>query len=218
MFIKFFALPFPLLLFLSMSCLAETPKVRSSEPESQYLGMNIDVVGRDFVDSFSVAPGKFLLIDKALSDVRIKKDEANGLNKFYALVAYNLRVNNAKPSATRFLYLQCPVTRITYLDRSPPPKKEMIDGEMRLVYSINHEVLSKEFLDSGSYSFLSSPTDKVPQLSKEFPMSGKLSQITPPLELLPLEAMCAKIQLTYAEYLWSETFRKITLKKFGILE
>lgn len=217
MFIKFFVLPFSLLLLAVTPCFAETVEVRTSEPSSQYLGLNIALEGRNFVDSFPVAPDKSIFIYDKLTDVRIKKDTVDGLNKFYALIAYSLHSSNAKPSATRFLYMQCPVTRETYIDRSPPPKKQMLDGEMRLVYSIKHDVLKEEFLSLGYYSFLSSSDDVVPQLSKNFPMAGKFGQRTP-IDLLHLELMCSQIQGAYAEYKWSESFRDITLKKFGISE
>lgn len=104
MFIKSFTLSFPLLLWIATPCFAETVEVRTNEPSSQYLGMKIDLVGRAFVDSFSVAPGKSLFISKSLTDVRIKKDNVDGLNKFHALVAYSLHSGNAKPSEPRFLY------------------------------------------------------------------------------------------------------------------
>lgn len=214
---KSFSLLLSLFLFLSTSCFAETVEVRTSEPLSQYLGVKIALEGRKFVDSFPVASGKSIFVYDKLTDVRIKKDKVDGLNKFSALIGYSLHSNAAKPSDVRFLYVQCPVTRETYIDRSPPPKEEMLDGEMRLVYQIKHEILNEEFLSLGSYSFLSSPDDVVPQLSNNFPMVGKFGQLTP-IELIPIEAMCAQIQLVYAEYRWSETFRKVTLKKFGISE
>ena len=218
MFIKFLALPLSLFLLLLNPCFAQGVQVSTNEPKSKHLGMTIDLAGRDFVGDFPIVPGKSIFVDKDFTDVRIKKDTATGFNKFYALVAYNLHVTNAKPSAMRFLYLQCPVTRTTYIDRSPPFTKQMINGEMRLASSVIHEELSKEFLDAGSYAFLSSAENKVPPFSKTFPMSGKMNQTNAPLELIALEAMCLKFQLAYAEYSWSETFRKITLKDFGISE
>lgn len=215
---KLLALSLSLFLFLLTPCFAQGVQVSTNEPRSEHLGMTIDLSGRDFVDDVLVAPGKSIFVNKRFTDVRIKKDRVTGFNKFYALVAYNLHVTNAKPSAMRFLYLQCPVTRTTYIDRSPPFTKQMINGEMRLASFVIHEELSKEFLDPGSYEFLSSTEDIVPPFSKTFPMSGKMNQTYPPLELIALEAMCAKIQLAYAQYSWSETFRKVTLKKFGISE
>ena len=216
MFIKSFTLSFPLLLWIATPCFAETVEVRTNEPSSQYLGMKIDLVGRAFVDSFSVAPGKSLFISKSLTDVRIKKDNVDGLNKFHALVAYSLHSGNAKPSEPRFLYVKCPVTRETYIDRSVF-KDEMIDGVMYSAMRVDQEVLSKKFLSLGSYSFLSSPDDVVPLLSSNFPMVGKFGKLTP-IELIPIEAMCLKIEVAHAEYQWNESFRKITLKKFCILE
>lgn len=198
--------------FVSTLCFAEDIQVDINEPEDKDIGMKIDMLGRDFTEKIIIDKSNFLLINKELTDIRIKKDNKNGLNKFSALVAYNLYAKNSKPSDNRFLYVQCPITRKTYVDQSPPPKEKMIGGEMRLVYEIDHEVLSEEFLDSGSYSFLSSSDDKVPQLSNTFPMVGKVNQ------LIDIEAMCLDIQLAYDNYLWAEIFRDITLKKFGILE
>ena len=218
MFIKLFALPFSLFLLLLKPCFAQAIEVSTTEPDSQHLGMVIDLAGRDFVGDFPVAPGKSVFVNKEFTDVRIKKDEVTGFNKFYALVAYNLHVRNAKPSAMRFLYLQCPVTRTTYIDRTQPFTKKVINGEVRLATSVVHEDLSKEFLDPGSYAFLSSTEYKVLPFSKTFPMSGKMDQTTAPLELMALEAMCLKLQLVYAKYAWSEAFREITLGKFGISE
>lgn len=112
--------------------------------------------------------------------------------------------------------MKCPVTRETYIDRSVF-KDEMIDGVMYSAMRVDQEVLSKKFLSLGSYSFLSSPDDVVPLLSSNFPMVGKFGKLTP-IELIPIEAMCLKIEVAHAEYQWNESFRKITLKKFGILE
>lgn len=212
MFMKSFALSLSLFLLLSTSCLAEVVKVRTDEPASKHLGMKIDIAGRNFVDSFPVASDKFLSIDKNLTDVRIRKGKVGGLNKFSALVAYRLHVKNAEPSATRFLYVQCPVTRETYIDRSPPPKEIMINGEMRWSLPIDHKVLNKEFLYLGSYSFLSSPEDRVPRLSKDFPMAGKVN------EFILIEAMCLDIRVVYSEYNWAESFRFMSLKNHGISE
>lgn len=218
MFIKFLVIFLTSLLFVSMSCFAEVvkitaaDKVRTNEPDDTYLGMKIDLQGQDFVERITVNRGKFLLVDQSLTDVRIKKDKTNGLNKFYALVAYNLYVNNSKQSPTRFLYVQCPVTRTTYLDRSPHYREDIIDGVDLPVKRVNMDNFKTEVLDSGSYSFLSSPEDKVPLLSNNFPMAGKVSQH------FDIEIMCLKIQLTHAEYQWAETFRQITLEKFGISE
>jgi hypothetical protein len=217
MFMKFSVLPFSLLLLAVTPCFAETVQVRTSEPSSQYLGVKIDLEGRNFVDSFPVAPDKSIFIYDKLTDIRIKKDKVDGLNKFYGLIGYSLHSSNAKPSDTRYLYLQCPVTRETYIDRSPPPKKEMLNGKMSLVYPIKHDVVNKEFLSLGHYSFLSSSDEVVPQLSKNFPMAGKFGLRTP-IDLFHLDLMCAQIEGAYAEYRWSETFRDVTLKKFGISE
>lgn len=212
MLIKFLALPLSLVLFMSVSSFADTVEVRTDEPESQYLGMKIDLQGRDFLKKMAVDKNSFLLIDQQFTDVRVKKDTKNSLNKFYALIGYNLYVNNSKQSPTRFLYVQCPVTRETYVDRSSPFRDEMIDGEILSVQRVNIDVSKKEFLDLGSYSFLSSPKDKVPLLSKNFPMVGKVSQHP------DIEYMCLQIQVAYAGYEWSETFRRITLESFGIFE
>lgn len=199
------------LLFLRPS-FAETVQVRTNEPESKYLGVKVDLKGRDFVDKFPVAPGKFILINKDLVDVRIKKDKVNGLRKFYAFVPYRVQTKGANLSDLKFLYVQCPVTRETYIDRSPPPKEEMIDGEMRTVLRTDYEILTTELLDSGSYSFLSSPEYPISQLSKDFPMVGKVDQF------ILIEAMCVKIEVAHAQYKWDETFRRIMLAKFGISE
>ena len=218
MFIKFFALPSLLSLLLLTPCFAQGVQVRTNEPKSEHLGMAIDLAGQDFGVNFPVAPDKFISVNKRFSDVRVQKDKATGFNKFSALVAYNLHVTNAKPSAMRFLYLQCPVTRTTYIDRTPPFTEQMINGKLQMATSVIHDELSKEFLDPGSYEFLSSTEDKVPPFSRKFPMSGKMNQTNAPVELIVLEAMCLKFELTYAQYSWSETFRKITLEKFGISE
>lgn len=212
MFVKFFALPFSLFLLMVTSCFAETAEISTTEPLSRHLGMKIDLLGRDFIEKITIDKDKFLLVNKELTDVRIKKDTTNDLNKFSALVAYNLYVKNAKPSATRFLYVQCPVTRETYIDRSLPPSEVMIDGVMRLGFSVDHDVLKEEFLSLGSYLFLSSPDDKVPLVSNNFPMVGKVSQN------LDIEVMCLQVLGAYDDYQWSEIFRKITLEKFDISE
>ena len=213
---KFLIISLTSLMFVSTLCFAEDTQVRTTEPESKYLGMKIDLVGHNFVDSFSVAPNKSLSIYKNLTDVRVKKDKVDGLNKFYALVAYSLDTDKATLLGPRFLSVQCPVTRETYLDRSVF-RDEMIDGVMVSAMRIDQEVLSKTFLSLGSYSFLSSPDNLEPKLSNNFPMRGKFGQLTP-LELIPIELMCVQIQGVYAEYGWSETFRSVTLKKFGISE
>lgn len=212
MLLKLSFLSFVLFSLLLKPSFAETVQVRTNEPDSKYLGMKIDLEGRDFVDRFPVAPGKFIVVDKKLTDVRIKQDKVTRLNKFYALVPYSIHMKGSKPSDLKFLYVQCPVTRETYVDRSPPPKEEMVNGKLRTVIHTDYEVLSKEFLDSGSYSFLSSPDYKVSQLSKDFPMEGTVDQF------IFIEAMCLKIAIAHAEYQWDETFRRVMLGKFGISE
>lgn len=215
MFIKFFALPFSLLVFIATSCLAEVVEVKTNEPSSEYVGMRISLQGRDFVERIPLGPNKFISINKDLTDVRILKDKVTGLNKFSALVAYNIHLGKAKPSFTRYLYVQCPVTRETYIDRTPPPTEEFIDGEKVMVFytdKINRKVLREEVLYSGSYSFLSSSEHPVARLSNDFPMVGKVRQF------LPVEAMCLKIQVAHAEDQWSKAFRNLTLKKYGISE
>lgn len=212
MFLKSFVSTSLLLLLLLRPSFAEMVQVRSNEPESKYLGVKVDLKGRDFVDKFPVAPGKFILINKDLTDVRIKKDKVSGLHKFYALVPYRVQAKGADPSDLKFLYVQCPVTRETYIDRSPPPKEEMVDGEMRTVLRTDYEVLTTELLDSGSYSFLSSPEYPISKLSKDFPMVGKVDQF------ILIEAMCLTIEVAHAQYKWDETFRRVMLEKFGILE
>ena len=212
MFTKSITLLLSLVLLISTSCFADTVQVSTNEPESQYIDTKIDLLGRDFVERITIDRDNFLLVNQDLTDVRVKKDKKNGINKFYALVAYNLYVNNSKQSDIRFLYVQCPVTRSTYIDRSLPGRKQMINGEMRLVYDVNHDILKKDFLDLGSYSFLSSTEDKVSMLSNNFPMAGKVSQN------YDIEVMCHHIISAHNAYLWSEVFRRITLKKFGISE
>lgn len=212
MFLKLFVSTTLLFLLYLRPSFAEVVQVRTNEPESKYLGFKVDLKGRDFVDKFPVAPGKFVLIDKGLADVRIKKDKESGLHKFYALVPYRVRINGANPSDLKFLYVQCPVTRETYIDRSPPPKEEVIDGEVRTVFPIDYEVLATELLDPGSYSFLSSPEYPISQFSQDFPMTGRVDQF------IPIEAMCVKIEVAHAQYQWDETFRRIMLAKFGISE
>lgn len=212
---KSLSLSFLLVLFTSAPSFAEVVEVSTDEPLSEDVGMVIDLQGRDFVESIPIAPGRFISVDKGLTDVRVIKDKLTGFNKFYALVPYKLHVENARPSFTRFLYVQCPVIRKTYIDRSPPPKEKLIDGEMVTVFyadKINHKVLNKEFLDLGSYSFLSSPERPVPRLSNDFSMVGKVHQF------LPIEAMCLDIRLAYSEYRWSKSYRAVILKNFGISE
>lgn len=213
---KFFILSFSLFLWVVTPCSAAIVETRTNEPSSQYIGMKIDLAGRAFVDSFPVASGKSLFISKSLTDVRIKKDKVDGLNKFHALVSYSLHSGNGKPSAPRFLYVKCPVTRETYIDKSVF-EDTMINGVMRSAMRVDEKVLDKKFLSLGSYSFLSSPDDVVPRLSNNFPMVGNFGKLTP-IELIPIEAMCLKIEVAHAEYKWNESLREITLKKFGILE
>lgn len=210
--LNYSALTFLLFFLLVRSSFADSVQVRTNEPDSTYLGMKIDLKGRDFVNSFPVAPGKFILIHKDLTDVRVIQDKASHLNKFYALVPYTVHMKDAKPSDLKFLYVQCPVTRETYIDRSPPPKEEMVNGGLRTVLHTDYEVLSKELLDPGSYLFLSSPEYNISQLSKDFPMVGKVDQF------ILIEAMCLKIELAYTQYKWDRNFRRVTLEKFGILE
>lgn len=216
MFIKSFALFSPLFFLTAGSCFAENVEVRTDEPSSQYLGMKIDLAGHNFVDSFSVAPNKSLSIHKNLTDVRVKKDKVDGLTKFYALVAYSLDTDKATLLGPRFLSVQCPVIRETYLDNSVF-RDEMIDGVMVSAMRIDQEILSKTFLSLGTYSFLPSPDNVEPKLSNNFPMSGNFGQLTP-IELIPLELMCVQIQSVYVDYEWSEAVRNVTLKKFGISE
>lgn len=212
MFLKSFSLSLVLFSLLLTSSFADTVQVRTNEPESKYLGMKIDLKGRDFVDRFPVAPEKFVVINKNLTDVRIKQDKVNHLNKFYALVPYAIHIKGATPSDLKFLYVQCPITRETYVDRSPPPREEMVNGKLQTVLHTDYEVLSKKILDSGSYSFLSSPDYQVSQLSEYFPMVGTVDQ------LIFIEAMCLNIEVAHAEYKWAETFRRVMLGKFGISE
>lgn len=131
---KSLALPIFLASLASGSCFAETIQVRTNEPDDKHIGMIIDSHGGDFIKRITVDRDKVLLVDQSQTSIKIVKDVKTNLNHFNAFVAYNLQENGLKKYATRFLYVQCPITRRYSIDRSTPPKDKIVDG---LLYSVS---------------------------------------------------------------------------------
>ena len=201
------------LMFASTLCFAEDIQISTNEPEDKDLGMKIDMSGRDFVERITVDKNKFLLVDQSFTDVRVIKDAKDNLNKFSALVSYSLYIDGVKnpPTSalfTDFIYVKCPITRRTSIDRSEVIEERA--GSTRL--SIKSDALKEELLYPGAYSFLSLPEKRVPALSKNFPMVGKVSQH------FDIELMCTQIEIVYLRYTLAEANRGNILKRFGISE
>lgn len=211
MFARFLFAPFFLSVFFSTVCFADVVEVRTNEPDDAHLGMNIDLTGKEFAKRITVDKDRFLLVDLKWTDIRVVKDAQTKLNHFNALVAYNLYEHGLKKSATRFVYLQCPIVRETFVDRSKPLEYEVLDGKkLPVSYLVDIDTLKEEFISPGFYKFLSLPNDRVSKLSNNFPMEGKVR------EHFDLELMCVQTELIYAKYGLAEANRHAVLKKFGL--
>lgn len=208
MFARFLLLLSPLTFLVSTFCFAEIVEVHTSEPDDSHLGMKIDLHGREFVKRLTVDKNRYLLVNKGFTDIRISKDPKTKLNHFNALIAYNLYKQGLNTTDTRFLYLQCPIVRKTYVDRTKPiTNYSKIDSKkFSLSFEGDSITLKEELVDPGFYKFLSLPRDKVPKISTDFPMLGKVS------EHYDMELMCANIQLIYAIYKLDESNRNIVLQ------
>lgn len=199
-----------LALLVSSVCFADVVEVSTNEPDDAHLGMNIDLYGKEFVPRIAVDKRRFLLVDLEWTDIRVVKDAKTKLNHFNALVAYNLYENGLKKSDTRFIYLQCPIVRKTFVDRSEPFVYEGLDGKQVRGFTVAIDTLKEEFISPGFYKFLSLPDDRVAKLSNNFPMEGKVR------EHVDLKHMCVKAEIIYAEYRLAEANRHIVLRKFGL--
>lgn len=200
-------------LFASVPCFAQMIQVSTNEPQNIHLNMQLVMNGEDFIDRITVDQNKVLVVDKKQTDIRIKRDSKTGFNKFNALVAYNLHETNTKVSPTRFLYVQCPIVRTTYV--TIPMKviqKSENDKEVITYMPIDRSVLKTEIIDSGHYRFLSLSQDKLPRLSSDFNISGKVD------EHFDIKTMCLYIDLMYLKFQVGEVGRHNTLKSFSIKE
>lgn len=197
-------------LLVSTACFADIVEVSTNEPDDSHLGMNIDLSGKEFIKRIAVDKDRFLLVDPKWTDIRVVKDAHTKLNHFNALVAYNLYEHGLKKSATRFIYLQCPIVRKTFVDRSKPFEYEGLDGKQVQGFTVAIDTLKEEFVSPGFYKFLSLPDDRVAKLSNNFPMAGKVR------EHVDLEHMCVKAEIIYAGYRLAEANRHVILRKFGL--
>lgn len=211
MFPRLLYFPFSILMLVSTVCFADVAEVSTNEPDDSHLGMKIDLSGKEFVTRVTVNKDTFLLVDPKQTDIRVVKDAQTKLNHFNALVAYNLYEHGLKKSATRFVYLQCPIVRKTFVDRSKPFEYEVLNGKkVPVSYKVDIDNLKEEFVSPGFYKFLSLPNDRVSKLSNDFPMAGKVR------EHFDLELMCVQAELIYARYGLAEVHRRIVLEKFGL--
>lgn len=213
MFVRLFLFSLPLAFLVSLPCFADIVEVRTDEPADAYLGMKIDLRGRDFTKRITVDKDTFLLIDQNDTDIRIAKDPNTKLNHFNALIPYNLYRQGLKTTSTRFLYLQCPIVRTTYVDSTKPIiTNATVDGnEFSVSFEGDRAILKEEFINVGFYKFLPLPNNSIPKLSINFPMEGKVSQH------FDMVRMCEQTRIIYLMYRLDETNRSIVLEKYGLL-
>lgn len=209
MYSKFLLKFLPLSFLLTVSCFAEIVEVSTNEPDDTYLGMKIDMYGRDFLEKITVDNNRFLLINQLSTDVRVGKDPKTNLNHFNALIPY--KISDKAP--TRYLYLQCPIVREFLIDRTRPviTLSKMDSKQSKVSFDGNTEIIKEELVDPGFYKFLVGPNDSPSKLSNNFPMTGKVS------EHFDMKRMCAQIEITHAIYMLDESNRSIVLKRYGLL-
>lgn len=193
--------------FSTASCLAEVIQSKTNEPNNSLVGMRIDLDGKEFSPKVWVNDAKYLLINKADSDVKIKKDNKTNSNHYEALISYNLYSNGKKYVNPGYLYLQCPIKRRIYIDRS----KEIKPG----VIKVEIDTIREEIIDPGYYKFLydSNAKDTFEEIKKSNPTSGK-----PYDDYFNMEILCLQFELIAAKYEYLDAIRDVILNKSDILK
>jgi len=190
-------------------CSAEKILTHTNAPDDRLLNQKITLDEKSLRKNIIINSEEYLALNANEIDIEIKKDSQKNINKFHILIGYDLYMHGKNELPSQTLYIQCPVTRKTYIDTSTVTEKRNIKGSEITTFTPSSKVLKKEILDAGFYALSTSPREKKPILNSTFNNNEMSVEVQ-------VNLICMNASIAYSKLAIKDHNRKITLREFEL--